>query len=87
MANTLEAERKRPDVSYLASPPASWIDDFLQWTNPTFESCCPRTKAQRDAISAPRATRTGSASRVSRGREWDITMNGLPESTEFKFLP
>ena len=29
VANTLEAERKRPAVSYMSDPTASWIDDFF----------------------------------------------------------
>jgi len=40
LANILEAERKRPESSFLAEPPASWLDDFLQWTNPLLEDCC-----------------------------------------------
>jgi hypothetical protein len=29
-----------PAVSYIASPAASWVDDFLSWTNPALPKCC-----------------------------------------------
>lgn len=82
VANTLEAERKRPDSSFIASPPASWIDDFLQWTNPTFESCCRVRKANPEVFCSAR-----DSERICRpcfaDQEWDITMNGLPQGEEF----
>ncbi|KAL7750576.1 niemann-Pick type C- protein 1 [Sorochytrium milnesiophthora] len=31
----IEQERKRPNVSYFAEPPASWLDDFFFWLQPT----------------------------------------------------
>ena len=82
VANSLEAERKRPDSSFLASPPASWIDDFFQWTNPTFESCCRVHKANPEIFCTARESE-----RLCRpcfaNQEWDITMNGLPQGEEF----
>ena len=82
VANSLEAERKRPDSSFLASPPAAWIDDFRQWTNPTCESCCRVRKADPSVFCTPR-----DSERVCRpcfeGREWDSTMAGLPEGADF----
>jgi Niemann-Pick C1 protein len=82
VANSLEAERKRPESSFLASPPASWMDDFLQWTNPTFESCCRVRRREPSVFCSPR-----DSDRLCRpcfeGEEWDITMAGLPENGEF----
>ncbi len=82
VANSLEAERKRPDSSFLASPPAAWIDDFLQWTNPTFDSCCRVRKADPSVFCTAR-----DSDRVCRpcftDQEWDITMAGLPEGSDF----
>jgi len=40
LANILEQERKREEISYIASPAASWIDDFFQWLNPANDRCC-----------------------------------------------
>ncbi|KAI9144575.1 sterol-sensing domain of SREBP cleavage-activation-domain-containing protein [Paraphysoderma sedebokerense] len=37
--NVLEIERKRENVSFIAQPVASWIDDFFSWLNPS-TSCC-----------------------------------------------
>ncbi|OCF62140.1 niemann-Pick C1 protein [Kwoniella mangroviensis CBS 10435] len=82
VANTLEAERKRPESSFVASPPAAWIDDFLQWTNPTFESCCRVRKTDPTVFCSPR-----DSERLCRpcfeGEEWDATMNGLPQGEDF----
>lgn len=82
VANSLEAERKRPESSFLGSPPASWIDDFLQWTNPTFESCCRVRKANPEVFCTPR-----DSERLCRpcfaDEQWDITMDGLPTDGDF----
>ena len=40
LANILEGERKRPDVSYIADGTASWLDTFFLWLNPDYEECC-----------------------------------------------
>ena len=40
IANILEQERKRPNISYIAQPTASWMDDFMIWLNPSASSCC-----------------------------------------------
>ncbi|CAG8728786.1 5078_t:CDS:2, partial [Acaulospora colombiana] len=40
VANILEGERKRPESSFISEPAASWIDDFLKWTDPALDSCC-----------------------------------------------
>ncbi|KAL1406562.1 niemann-Pick type C-related protein 1 [Vanrija albida] len=82
VANMIEAERKRPNVSFLANPPASWIDDFLQWTNPAFESCCRVRRRDPSVFCRPR-----DSDRLCRpcfeDEEWDSTMNGLPEGANF----
>ncbi|KAI1662116.1 multidrug efflux transporter AcrB transmembrane domain-containing protein [Daldinia decipiens] len=68
LTNVLEQERKRPDVSYISSPTASWLDDFFLWLNPDFESCC---KDGRQSCFA------------NRDPAWNITLNGMPEGDEF----
>lgn len=82
VANTLEAERKRPNISFIANPPAAWIDDFLQWTNPTFDSCCRVRKADPTVF-----CRARDSERLCRpcfqGHEWDTTMAGLPSGDDF----
>jgi len=82
VASSLEAERKRSDSSFLASPPAAWIDDFLQWTNPAFDSCCRVRKANPEIFCTPR-----DSERLCRpcfaNQEWDTTMAGLPEGEDF----
>lgn len=86
LTNLLEAERKRPESSFISEPTASWIDDFLNWLDPAKESCCRLRKrpegskifcGERDS---PRACRP-----CFEGREpaWNITMTGFPEDEEF----
>ncbi|KAF8076146.1 patched family-domain-containing protein [Lyophyllum atratum] len=45
VANVLEAERKRPESSFISEPSASWIDDFFGWLDPGKEECCRVRKA------------------------------------------
>ncbi|KIX03877.1 uncharacterized protein Z518_07430 [Rhinocladiella mackenziei CBS 650.93] len=39
LAYILEQESKRPNVSYIHSATASWIDDFFYWLNPISDCC------------------------------------------------
>lgn len=81
MVNVLEAERKRPESSFISNPPAPWIDDFLHWTDPILDTCCRVRKADPSTFCKPR-----DSDRLCRpcfeGQDWDITMNGLPEGEE-----
>lgn len=88
VANTLEAERKRPQVSYIANPPAVWIDDFLNWLNPVLETCCRIRIDDPNTFCSPRdSERKCKPCFRDREPEFDITMGGLPEGEEFmKYL-
>jgi len=68
LTNILEVERKRPNVSYIASSAASWIDDYFLWLNPDLESCC---------------VEHGDTCFADRDPEWNITLYGMPEGQEF----
>ncbi|KAG4032644.1 hypothetical protein MFRU_006g01140 [Monilinia fructicola] len=68
LANILESERKRPEISYIAATPASWIDDYFRWLDPSLDSCC---------------VEGGSACFENRDPAWNITLNGMPEGREF----
>ncbi|KXJ97092.1 sterol-sensing domain of SREBP cleavage-activation-domain-containing protein [Microdochium bolleyi] len=69
LTNILEQERKRPEVSYIASPTASWIDDFFQWLNPEFDACC--------------QAGSGHTCFENRDPAWNVTLYGMPEGDEF----
>lgn len=69
LTNTLELERQRPDVSYIASPTASWMDDFFTWLNPINEQCCVDDN-QKTCF-------------AEREPSWNITLYGMPEDKEF----
>ncbi|KAL2194338.1 patched family-domain-containing protein [Corynascus similis CBS 632.67] len=68
LTNVLEQERKREEVSYIASPTAGWMDDFFQWLNPDNEACCVDRRK-------PCFWRREPA--------WNITLAGMPEGAEF----
>jgi len=68
LTNILESERKRPDVSFIAATPASWIDDYLRWLDPTLSSCC---------------VNHGTPCFEDRDPAWNITLYGMPEGQEF----
>jgi Niemann-Pick C1 protein len=69
LPNILEQERKRPEISYISSPTASWIDDFFLWLDPDLgDSCC----VENDR-----------ACFADRDPAWNITLSGMPEGDEF----
>ncbi|KAI1811030.1 patched family-domain-containing protein [Poronia punctata] len=68
LATVLEQERKRPEVSYIASPAASWIDDFFLWLKPENDACCKEN---------------GKVCFDGRDPSWNITLDGMPEGAEF----
>ncbi|KAK3941461.1 patched family-domain-containing protein [Diplogelasinospora grovesii] len=68
LTNILEQERKRPDVSFISTSTASWIDDFFLWLNPDNEACC--VEGRKTCF-------------ASRDPAWNITLSGMPEGEEF----
>ncbi|KAG0645741.1 NPC intracellular cholesterol transporter 1-related 1 [Hyphodiscus hymeniophilus] len=68
LSNVLESERKRPSVSYIASTPANWIDDFLRWLSPDLDECC---------------VEDGKTCFEDRNPPWNITLSGMPVGDEF----
>lgn len=68
MANVLEQEAKRPEVSYISGSAASWIDDFFGWLNPSNEACCKED---------------GKVCFEDRNPPWNVTLYGMPEGEEF----
>ncbi|KAG8718513.1 hypothetical protein FRC08_005112 [Ceratobasidium sp. 394] len=84
LANVLEAERKRPASSFIADPPASWIDDFFYWLKPSSETCCRVRRADPSVFCTPRdRERLCRPCFEERNPEWNITMEGMPEDEEF----
>jgi Niemann-Pick C1 protein len=68
LTNVIEQERKRPEVSFIAEPAASWIDDFLLWLDPRLENCC---------------RENGHTCFRDRVPPWNFTLYGMPEGEEF----
>ncbi|GAA6005586.1 hypothetical protein JCM10207_005259 [Rhodosporidiobolus poonsookiae] len=82
LANVLEAERKRPESSYIAEPPAVWLDDFISWTNPALEDCC-RVKRRNPAEFCGPTDSEFACKPCFEDREWSPTLDGFPEDGEF----
>lgn len=68
VTNILEQERKRPNISYIASNSASWLDDYFAWLNPDLEKCC---------------VDHGKTCFENRDPAWNVTLYGMPEGGEF----
>ncbi|KAF7353000.1 SSD domain-containing protein [Mycena venus] len=84
IANSLEAERKRPQVSFISEPASSWIDNFLGWLNPIGESCCRVRKANPKVFCTEHESdRLCQSCYLDKTPAWNITMDGLPEDEEF----
>ncbi|KAG8754873.1 hypothetical protein FRC12_011070 [Ceratobasidium sp. 428] len=84
LANVLEAERKRPASSFIADPPASWIDDFFYWLKPSSETCCRVRRADPSVFCTPRdRERLCRPCFEERSPEWNVTLDGMPEGEEF----
>ncbi|ORY85410.1 sterol-sensing domain of SREBP cleavage-activation-domain-containing protein [Leucosporidium creatinivorum] len=87
LANVLEAERKRPESSFVAEPPAVWIDDFFQWLNPLLEDCCRVKKRNPSEFCTPEDSDFACRPCFEdRDPAWSITLDGLPEGQEFMSL-
>ncbi|KZT19295.1 multidrug efflux transporter AcrB transmembrane domain-containing protein [Neolentinus lepideus HHB14362 ss-1] len=84
MVNVLEAERNRPESSFISEPSASWIDDFLRWLDPAQEDCCRVMKRDSSRFcsefDSPARCQPCLAEKTP---AWNITMEGLPEGEEF----
>ncbi|PVH75505.1 patched sphingolipid transporter-like protein [Cadophora sp. DSE1049] len=68
ITNIIEGERKRSNVSYIASTPASWIDDYFRWLDPNLAECC---------------VENGKTCFTDRDPAWNISLYGMPEGQEF----
>jgi Niemann-Pick C1 protein len=69
LANIIELESKRSDISYIASSAANWFDDFFYWLHPDNKECC--------------KDENGSPCFANRNPPWNFTLNGMPEGPEF----
>lgn len=84
LANVLEAERKRPESSFISEPPSVWLDDFFQWLNPALESCCAVKKRRPTDFCGPTDNELiCKACYEDAEPGWNITMEGLPEGPDF----
>jgi Niemann-Pick C1 protein len=83
LANILEQERKRPNVSYIAQPTASWLDDYFHWLNPTADMCCRVRKDTGTPCEPWDDEDECEACFASRDPAWNTTLHGMPRGKEF----
>ncbi|CCH41765.1 Niemann-Pick type C-related protein 1 [Wickerhamomyces ciferrii] len=82
LSNVLEQEKTRSNLSTIAEPVASWIDDYLTFLNPELDQCC-RLKKDSDEVCSPYAP-SRQCRTCFQDREWKYTMDGFPEGEDFK---
>ncbi|KAA8909648.1 sterol-sensing domain of SREBP cleavage-activation-domain-containing protein [Sphaerosporella brunnea] len=84
LSNIIEQERKRPEISYLTEPAASWIDDFMLWLNPSLDQCCRVKKSNPEELCGPYDNEFDcEVCFENRDPGWNITLYGMPEGEEF----
>ncbi|KAF8529048.1 patched family-domain-containing protein [Hysterangium stoloniferum] len=84
LANILEVERNRSESSFISQPAASWIDDFLKWLDPALDACCRVRKDDPTQFCSPQdANRRCRPCFEGRVPSWNITLDGMPEGSEF----
>lgn len=85
LANILEQEYKRSEVSTIAEPASNWLDDFLNWLNPALDQCCRFKKsAFGDEFCSPTAPeRQCEPCYSDHNPPYNSTMEGLPQGDEF----
>ncbi|KAK4808340.1 hypothetical protein QYF61_024219 [Mycteria americana] len=84
LTNSIQYATRFPNVSYLAIPATSWVDDFLDWLNPTGRCCrihqfgslkgefCPSTSSDLSCLGGQclNATRRPSVEEFERFLPW-----------------
>ncbi|KAJ3096121.1 hypothetical protein HDU97_006200 [Phlyctochytrium planicorne] len=85
VAEGSNGERKRPNISYIAQPTASWLDDFFLWLNPQSELCC-RTKPSKVEGKRELCQPTDNDDACElcyQPGTWNYSMQGFPEGVFF----
>ncbi|ODQ79641.1 hypothetical protein BABINDRAFT_162017, partial [Babjeviella inositovora NRRL Y-12698] len=84
LANVLEQERERSDVSLIVEPVSNWIDDYFSYLNPDLDQCCRVSKRNSDVFCKPfQPSRSCDSCMANREPAWDTSMDGFPEGEEF----
>lgn len=81
VANILEQEFQRSNVSTLAEPASSWLDDFLTWLNPALDQCCRFRRSSSEFCDAYAPERQ--CVPCYENRLYNTLMESLPEGREF----
>ncbi|KAM9930608.1 hypothetical protein OXX59_000349 [Metschnikowia pulcherrima] len=85
IANVLEQEYKRGDISSVAEPASNWLDTFFNWLNPDLDQCCRFKKsAIGDEFCSPYASpRQCVSCYADHQPPYNISMEGLPIGEDF----
>lgn len=83
VANVLEQEYKRGNQLTIAEPASNWLDDFFNWLNPQLDQCCRFRKGSSEFCSPFAPLRQCQPCYEDRNPPYNISMEGLPEGSEF----
>lgn len=85
LVNILTQESERSNISTIAEPPASWIDDFFLWLNPDLNDCCTikRHSLGKDKEFCPPFSSPRVCQSCYENRTWGYNMDGFPVGDEF----
>ncbi|GEQ67837.1 hypothetical protein JCM33374_g1503 [Metschnikowia sp. JCM 33374] len=85
VANILEQEYKRGNMSSIAEPASNWLDTFLNWLNPDLDQCCrfKKTAIGEEFCSPFASPRQCVSCYADHSPPYNISMEGLPTGGEF----
>lgn len=90
LANIVEQEYKRRNVSSIAEPMTNWLDDFFSWLNPTLDQCC---RFKKNTLpDHPEFCKSNDPGRIcevcyaDHNPPYDTTMEGFPIGENFTFF-
>lgn len=72
LANVLEQERKRPNVSYIGEPTSVWLDDYLHWLNPAVGCCRLKNNSINKKTSNMSRRRLGELEKAYYTKKWQL---------------
>ncbi|OBA19635.1 multidrug efflux transporter AcrB transmembrane domain-containing protein [Metschnikowia bicuspidata var. bicuspidata NRRL YB-4993] len=85
IANILEQEYKRGNLSSIAEPASNWLDTFLNWLNPDLDQCCrfKKTAVGEEFCSPYASPRQCVSCYADHQPPYNILMEGLPTGVDF----
>lgn len=83
LVNIVDQEYKRMNISTIAEPVASWIDDYLMWLNPDLSDCCRVKRNEPGDVFCSPYDSPRTCDSCFENKPWDYQMHGFPEGDDF----